>query len=85
MQIESHASHTRQQQRVLKAELDSAGPKKRELSTTLQDLLTEDYSSVVEISLLGNPWRAVEAYHFFLLVHKLFYSANFEESLRTVS
>lgn len=75
--------HIKQQQKAVKAEGRFEG--KRELSTTLQDLLTaDDYSSVFDISLLSNPWRAVEAYHFFLLVQKRFYSGNFEESLKTV-
>lgn len=75
-------SHIKQQQKAVKAEGRSD---KRELSTTLQDLLTaDDYSSVFDISLLSNPWRTVEAYHFFMLVQKLFYSGNFEESLKTV-
>ena len=78
MQIDSHI---KQQQKAGKGE---GG--KRELSTALQDLLTaDDYSSVFDVNLLSNPWRAVEAYHFFLLVQRLFYSGNFEGSLKTVS
>lgn len=81
MQIDSHI---KQQQKAVKAEGRAEG--RRELSTTLQDLITaDDYSSVSDMNLLGNPWRAVEAYHFFLLVQKLFYSGNFEESLKAVS
>lgn len=77
--MDSHVSHSRQ-----KASKPEAGHK-RELTDTLQELLAEDYSSVFESGLLSNPWRAVEAYHFFLLVQRLFYSGNFEESLKTVS
>lgn len=82
VQVDSHTSHSRQ--KVSKLETTSS-IHKREVTSTLQELLDEDYSSVFESSLLSNPWRAVEAYHFFLLVQRLFYSGNFEESLRTVS
>ena len=63
----------------------SAASHKREVTDALQELLSEEYSSVLESALLSNPWRAVEAYHFFLLAHRLFYSGNFQESLRIVS
>lgn len=82
VQVDSHVSHGRQ--KASKLETSSSGHK-REVTNTLQELLTEDYSSVFESSLLSNPWRAVEAYHYFLLVQRLFYSGNFEASLRTVS
>lgn len=86
LQIDSHISHNRQQQRIVKTEREAGTDARRhELSTTLQDLLTEDYSSVTDVSLLGSPWRTVEAYHFFLLVQKLFYAGHLEESLKTVS
>ena len=84
MQVESHIAHSRQ--KASKADVNSvASTRKGELSSTLQELLAEDYSSVFESNLLSNPWRAVEAYHFFLLVQRLFYSGNFKESLKTVS
>ena len=78
VQVDSHMKQ--QQQKPGRAE------GRRELSATLQDLVAADeYSSIFDISLLSNPWRPVEAYHFFLLVQKLFYLGNFEESLKTVS
>lgn len=89
VQIESHVAHTRQQQRQLKAEgQSSVGSSRRsenELSSTLQELLSEDYSTVLDLSLLSNPWRTVEAYHYFLTTQRLFYTEKFEESLKTVS
>lgn len=73
-------SHIKQQQKGMKTE-----GKRREMSTALQDLLkAEDYSSVFDLNLLNNPWRAVEGYHFFLLVHRLFYLGHLDESLKAV-
>jgi hypothetical protein len=55
------------------------------MADALQELLSEEYSTVFESRLLSNPWRAVEAYHFFLLVQRLFYSGKCEDALKTVS
>ena len=80
IQIDSHISYSHQHKSA-----KNEASKKGGFSSALQELLTEDYSSVFDSSLLGNPWRAVEAYHFFLLVQKLFYSGNMVDSLVTVS
>lgn len=91
VQIESHVAHNRQQHQSKATEVrSSAGSsgsrrRDRELRSALQELLSEDYSTVLDITLLGNPWRTVEAYHFFLTVQRLFYAEKFEESLKTVS
>ena len=71
--------------KVSKSELSSSSTRKSEFRSTLQELLAENYSSMLDSSWLNNPWRAVEAYHFFLLVQKLFYGGFFEEALKTVS
>ncbi len=85
LQVDKHVAHSRQ--KVAKVDVSSAGSSRQggEFSNTLQELLSEDYSSVFESSLLSNPWRPVEAYHFFLLAQTLFYTGHFEDSLKTVS
>ena len=52
--------------------------------STLQGLLTEDYSSTADIVLVDNAWRGAEAYHFFMLAQKQLYSKQVEASLKTV-
>lgn len=81
LMVDSHVMQTRQ--RASKADLSSASNRRSEFRSTLQELLAENYSSVLDSSWLNNPWRAVEAYHFFLLVQKLFYGGFFEEALKT--
>lgn len=81
MQVIKQVSHGRQKVSMKV----SAGSHRREMTEALQELLSEEYSSVLESTMISNPWRAVEAYHFFLLAHKLFYSGKFEESFRIVS
>ena len=53
--------------------------------STLKDIITEDFTSGVDGELVKNPWRLTEAYHFFLLVQKLFYAGKVDESLKMVS
>ena len=55
-----------------------------QVMSTLQGLLSEDYSSAAETALLDNPWRGAEAYHFFLLAQRQLYSGQAERSLKTV-
>ena len=52
--------------------------------STLQGLLTEDYSSAADSALVDNAWRGAEAYHFFMLAQKQLYNNQVDDSLKTV-
>ena len=55
-----------------------------QVMSTLQGLLTEDYSSTADAALVDNAWRGAEAYHFFMLAQRQLYSKQVEASLKTV-
>lgn len=82
--VECHQAHRKKvQQQKAVGDGTTGGSKKGDVMSTLQGLLTEDFSSASEITLLDKAWRGAEAYHFFLLAQKQFYTGLAEPSLRT--
>ena len=83
VQIEQHIKNALlNQKKKIKDEEGSVSDKRR---AALKNLLDEDYSSALDRGLVSNPWRAAEAFHFFLLAQRFFYCSRFRESLRVVS
>ena len=55
-----------------------------QVMSTLQGLLSEDYSSTADTAIVDNAWRGAEAYHFFMLAQRQLYTRQLEASLKTV-
>ncbi|KAJ3332051.1 WD repeat-containing protein 35 [Blyttiomyces sp. JEL0837] len=52
-------------------------------TSALDSMLIEDRKSVFEHRFLDNIWRSAEAYHFYLLTQRQFYSGNVSSAMRT--
>ncbi|KAJ3413661.1 WD repeat-containing protein 35 [Chytridiales sp. JEL 0842] len=51
--------------------------------SALEGLLLEDRKSNMDTKFLDNAWRGAEAYHFYLLAQRQFYSGNYDSAMRT--
>ncbi|KAJ3204187.1 WD repeat-containing protein 35 [Entophlyctis luteolus] len=51
--------------------------------SALEGLLAEDSAGTMETKFLDNVWRGAEAYHFYILAQRQFYSGNISGSMRT--
>ncbi|KAJ1564911.1 WD repeat-containing protein 35, partial [Nowakowskiella sp. JEL0078] len=52
-------------------------------TSALDGLIAEDSKNIMETRFLDNAWRGAEAYHFYLLAQRQYYSGNSEAAVRT--
>ncbi|KAI9193226.1 uncharacterized protein BJ171DRAFT_588781 [Polychytrium aggregatum] len=55
------------------------------VTAALDGLLEEDKKNTMDGKFLENAWRGAEAYHFYLLCQRQYYSGNFEGAVNTAS
>ncbi|KAJ3015471.1 WD repeat-containing protein 35 [Thoreauomyces humboldtii] len=61
----------------------AAGSQEQQTSAALEGLLAEDSKTTMESKFLDEAWRGAEAYHFYILAQRQFYSGNVEGAVKT--